>query len=60
MTGEESIAGSYLDPIGKQADARVAGYKAIVDKVNPAPKRTSDDPAEVRAARWDTKQRILY
>jgi len=56
----ESIPGFYRDPLGEQADAQVANYNAVVEKINRAPKRTSDDPAEVRAARWATKQRMLY
>ena len=56
----ESIRGFYRDPLGEQADAQVANYNAVVEKINRAPKRTSDDPAEVRAARWATKQRMLY
>ena len=56
----EGIPGFYRDPLGEREDAQVANYKAVVYKVNRAPKRTSDDPAEVRAARWATKQRMLF
>ena len=56
----ESIPGFYRDPLGEREDAQVANYTAVVEQINRAPKRTSDNPAEVRAARWATKQRILY
>lgn len=56
----ESMPAFSRDPLGELADAQVANYVAVVEKINRAPKRSSDDPGEVCAARWATKQRMLY
>lgn len=56
----ESIPGFFLDPIGEQADAQVGNYTKVANRVGRAPKRTSDERDEVRAAQWQAKQKILY
>jgi hypothetical protein len=56
----ESIPGFLLDPVGERADAQVENYTRVATRVGRAPKRTSDERDEVRAAQWQAKQKMLY